>query len=59
MATHSSIFAWRISWTEEPGQATVRGVAELGTTERLMPCVSFGPRGLPGLPRGTELPGQP
>ena len=19
MATHSSIFAWRISWTEEPG----------------------------------------
>ena len=20
MATHSSIFAWRISWTEEPGR---------------------------------------
>ena len=31
MATHSSILAWRISWTEEP----VYGVAELDTTEQL------------------------
>ena len=28
MATHSSILAWRIPWTEEPGQATVHGVAK-------------------------------
>ena len=28
-ATHSSIFAWRIPWTEEP-----RDLKELGTTER-------------------------
>ena len=31
MATHSSVPAWRITWTEEPGgawQATVHGVAE-------------------------------
>ena len=29
MATHSSILAWRILWTEEPGGgATVHGVAE-------------------------------
>ena len=29
MATHSSILAWRISWTEEPvGLHTVHGVAE-------------------------------
>ena len=27
MATHSSILAWRIPWTEEPG-ATVHGVAQ-------------------------------
>ena len=29
MATHSSILAWRIPWTEEPGrQATVHEVSE-------------------------------
>jgi len=28
MATHSSILAWRIPWTEEPGRATVHGVAK-------------------------------
>ena len=27
MATHSSIFAWRIPWTEEPGG--LHGVADL------------------------------
>ena len=26
MATHSSILAWRIPWTEEPGGLTVPGV---------------------------------
>ena len=28
MATHSIILAWRIPWTEEPGQATVHGVTK-------------------------------
>ena len=28
MATHSSILAWEISWTEEPWQATIQGVAK-------------------------------
>ena len=28
MVTHSSIPAWRIPWTEEPGGATVHGVAK-------------------------------
>ena len=31
MATHSSILAWKIPWAEEPGQATVHGVAESRT----------------------------
>ena len=31
MATHSSILAWRIPWTEEPGGATVHGVAKSHT----------------------------
>ena len=28
MATHSSVLAWRIPWTEEPGWAKVHGVAK-------------------------------
>ena len=28
MTTHSSILAWRIPWTEEPGGLTVHGVAK-------------------------------
>ena len=28
IATHSSILAWRIPWTEEPGGATVHGVTK-------------------------------
>ena len=31
MATHSSILAWRIPWTEELGGATVHGVAKSQT----------------------------
>ena len=34
MATHSSILAWRIPWTEEPGGLQSMGVIkELDTTE--------------------------
>ena len=36
MAIHSSILAWRIPWTEEPGRLQFNGVAkELDTTEWL------------------------
>ena len=28
MATHSSILAWRIPWTEEPWQATVHRITK-------------------------------
>ena len=32
-ATHSSILAWRIPWTEEPGRLQSMGLQESGTTE--------------------------
>ena len=32
MATHSSILAWRIPWTEEPGRLQTMGSQELNTT---------------------------
>ena len=30
MATHSSIFAWRIPWTEEPGKLQSMGSQRVG-----------------------------
>ena len=33
MATHSTIFAWKIPWTEEPGRPW--GCKESDTTKRL------------------------
>ena len=33
MATHSSVLAWRISWTEEPGRLQSMGSQESDTTE--------------------------
>ena len=35
MATHSSILAWRIPWTEEPGNYSPWAHKEMDTTERL------------------------
>ena len=35
MATHSSILAWRIPWTEEPGGLQSIGFKESDTTEQL------------------------
>ena len=36
MATHSSILAWRVPWTKEPGGLhAVHGITELDTTEQL------------------------
>ena len=34
MATHSSILAWRIPWTEEPGGLQSMDDKESGMTER-------------------------
>ena len=33
MATHSSILAWEIPWTEEPGWLQSMGSQELDTTQ--------------------------
>ena len=35
MAPHSSTFAWKIPWTEEPGRLQSMGSLELDTTVRL------------------------
>ena len=35
MATHSSVLAWRISWTQEPGGYSACDRKEWDTTERL------------------------
>ena len=35
MATHSSVLAWEIPWTEEPGGLQSMGMQELDTTEQL------------------------
>ena len=35
MAPHSSTFAWKIPWTEEPGRLQSMWSLELDTTERL------------------------
>ena len=35
MATHSSILAWKIPWTEEPGGLQFMGSQKVKTAERL------------------------
>ena len=35
MATHSSVLAWEIPWTEEPNRLQSMGSKESDTTERL------------------------
>ena len=41
MATHSSILAWKIPWTEEPDGLQSMGSQELDTTERYLPFLLF------------------
>ena len=38
MATHSSMLAWRIPWTEEPRGLQSMGCNELDLTEQLSTC---------------------
>ena len=41
MATHSSVLAWRIPWTEEPEGLQSMGSQESDTTKHLMDCDRF------------------
>ena len=42
MATHSSIFAWRVPWTEEPAGLQSMGCKESDTTEQLTQVCRLG-----------------
>ena len=54
IATHFSILAQRISWTEEPGRLRSVGSQELDTTEAMQhACVLFG-HGYLDFPDGSE-----
>ena len=44
MATHSSVLAWRIPWTEEPGRLQSWGHTESDTTEQLTVLEARSPR---------------
>ena len=54
MATHSSILAWKIPWTEEPGRLQSMGLQKNwtqegnGTTPVLLPGKPHGRRSLEG-----------
>ena len=48
MATHSSILAWRIPWTDGPGGVQSMGRKELDTTERQMLSLWGSPGGSAG-----------
>ena len=55
MATHSSILAWRIPWTEKPGGLQCMGSPELDTTEvtkQQQVSLHIHPIGLSRHPRG-------
>ena len=43
MATHSSILAWRIPWTQEPGRLQSMGSQESDMTQQLNPPDVSGP----------------
>ena len=55
MATHSSILAWRIPWTEELGGLQSTGHKESDTTERLQFHFHFHSPGLPYPRRRTYV----
>ena len=59
MATHSSILAWRIPWTEEPGAATVHGVSKSRTRRSdfhsLTQCPAWAGGVFPTEPPGKQL----
>ena len=53
MATRSSVLAWRLPWTEEPGRIQSMGSQELDTAE--LPTPSHMQNGLSGVGRGGRV----
>ena len=49
MATHSSILAWRIPWTEEPGGLQFLGLQRVRHSERLTHTLEDSKRRKPGM----------
>ena len=41
MATHSSVLAWIIPWTEEPGRLQSMGLKELGQKKKKKKAIAF------------------
>ena len=39
ITTHSSILAWEIPWTEEPGRLQSIGLQKVGQAERVSTCI--------------------
>ena len=52
MATHSSVLAWRIPWTEKPDRLSPRRHKELDITERQ--DYKKAPLGSQGFPGGSD-----
>ena len=52
IATHSSILAWRIPWTEEPGRFPVRGVTRVRNNLATKPPPPYVYTGFPGSASG-------
>ena len=49
MATHSSILAWRIPWTEEPGGLQFLGLQRVRHSEQLTHTLEDSKRRKPGM----------
>ena len=55
MATHSSILAWEIPWTEEPGRLVYGVAKESDTTEQLtLPSLSSSAKNISTLQLGCS-----
>ena len=57
MATHSSILAWRIPWTEEPGRLQSMGLQESNMTKHTPTYPAFFPFLCPSWMVRSALPG--
>ena len=59
MAIHSSILAWRIPWTDEPGGLQSMGLQRLQFTSVTQSCLALSDPmncSMPGLPVHHQLP---